>query len=397
MRILLANKFYYRRGGDCVYTINLQELLEANGHEVAIFAMQFPDNLPTKWQKYFPSEVSFSPRKPIKFFKAIFRPFFSFEVWWKFRKLINDFKPDVVHLNNIHTQLSPLIAKMAHDRGIKVVWTLHDYKLLCPRYDCLREGKSCELCVHGDQHKTIAYRCVKGSILASLVAWLEIKIWNRERLDSYVDTFICPSRFIREKMTQGGYEEKKLCVKYNFMNEEKTHGPDISRGNHYCFVGRLSKEKGIQTLLRVAAQLPYPLKVVGTGPLEPSLRAEFSAFPQIEFFGHCDWPRCREILAGAVCCVIPSEWYENNPLSLVESLMLGTPVLCADIGGLPEMASLSSQVSSFTSGDSADLEKQIRAIFQKPFLTKELDCDFFSGSTYWTALKSIYNTKEFAE
>ena len=139
MKILLANKFYYRRGGDCIYMLNLEKLLKAHGHEVAVFAMDYPENLDTPWKKYFPKNMSK--------LMAFTRPFGSHEVKSTFKKLLDDFKPDVVHLNNVHTQLSPVMAELAHQRGIKVVWTLHDYKLLCPRYDCLKNGNTiCETC-----------------------------------------------------------------------------------------------------------------------------------------------------------------------------------------------------------------------------------------------------------
>ena len=139
MRILLSNKFYYRRGGDCIYMLNLEQLLKAHGHEVAVFAMDYAENLDTPWKGYFPQAMGK--------LMALTRPFGSREVRAKFNRLLDDFKPDVVHLNNIHTQLSPVMAELAHARGIRVVWTLHDYKLLCPRYDCLKDGKDiCELC-----------------------------------------------------------------------------------------------------------------------------------------------------------------------------------------------------------------------------------------------------------
>lgn len=142
MKILLANKFYYRRGGDCVYVLNLEQLLRKHGHEVAVFAMDYPENIDTEWKRYFPKNMSK--------LMAFTRPFGSREVRGKFNRLLDVFRPDVVHLNNIHTQLSPVLAELAHKRGIKVVWTLHDYKLLCPRYDCLLSGDTiCEACFKG--------------------------------------------------------------------------------------------------------------------------------------------------------------------------------------------------------------------------------------------------------
>ena len=137
MRILLANKFYYRRGGDCIYTMNLEKLLKAKGHEVAVYAMQYPDNEPSEWSWYWPSNMPG--------LRAVVRPFGVPQVVRGFSRLIDDFCPDVVHLNNIHTELSPVIAEIAHSKGVRVVWTLHDYKSLCPSYSWMRDARPCDL------------------------------------------------------------------------------------------------------------------------------------------------------------------------------------------------------------------------------------------------------------
>ena len=145
MRLLLVNKFYYPRGGDCIYTINLESLLKKHGYETAIFAMDYHRNIETPWKKYFPSEVRFHMGP--KIIDSMLRPFGTKEVKEKYNAILDEFHPDVVHLNNIHSQLSPIVAELAHQRGINVVWTLHDYKLLCPRYDCMRnDGASCDDC-----------------------------------------------------------------------------------------------------------------------------------------------------------------------------------------------------------------------------------------------------------
>ena len=219
MRILLSNKFYYRRGGDCIYMLNLEQLLKAHGHDVAVFAMDYSENVETPWRKYFPRNMSK--------LMALTRPFGSREVRVKFNKLLDDFKPEVVHVNNIHTQLSPIIAELAHKRGIKVVWTLHDYKLLCPRYDCLRNGTEiCELCFSGDKTSCKLYRCMKGSRLASWVGCKEAMMWSRERLEACTDLFVCPSQFIAEKMAQGGFCKNKLKALCNFIDIEKCRKDD---------------------------------------------------------------------------------------------------------------------------------------------------------------------------
>lgn len=361
MRILLSNKFYYRRGGDCIYMLNLEQLLKAHGHEVAVFAMDYPENENTSWKKYFPQNMSK--------LMAFTRPFGSREVRNKFGKLLDDFRPDVVHLNNIHTQLSPVIAELAHGRGIRTVWTLHDYKLLCPRYDCLRGGKEiCELCFNGDKSPCKAYRCMKGSLLASFVGYKEAVTWNRKRLEECTDLFVCPSRFMAEKMAQGGFRKDKLKVLCNFIDVEKCRKDDYAKQDYYCYVGRLSHEKGVGTLVEAAARLPYKLKIIGGGPLSEELRIKSEELKgNVEFLGFRQWDDIKDIVGKAKFTVIPSEWYENNPLSVIEAECLGTPVLGARIGGIPELIDEDMNGMTFESGNADDLAGKIKAMYNADF------------------------------
>ena len=364
MRILLANKFYYRRGGDCIYMLNLEQLLNAHGHETAVFAMQYPDNLPTPWSKYFPSEIRFSPGPGMV--EAFLRPFGTREVKRKFNALLDDFKPDVVHLNNIHSQLSPIIAELAHKRGIKVVWTIHDYKLLCPRYDCLRNGTSiCEECFT-DKHKVLEYKCMKSSRTASFLAYREALKWNRRRLEDCSDLFVCPSQFMADKMAQGGFCKKKLHTLCNFIDVEKCKKSSYTeKEDYYCFIGRISHEKGVQTLIEAANQLPYRLKIIGGGPLEGKIKS--LANPDIEFMGFRQWEEIKEMAGRARFSVIPSEWYENNPLSVIEAQCLGTPVLGARIGGIPELIEEGVSGLCFESKNVEDLKDKIKDMFAASF------------------------------
>ena len=364
MRILLANKFYYRRGGDCIYMLNLEQLLNAHGHETAVFAMQYPDNLPTPWSKYFPSEIRFSPGPGMV--EAFLRPFGTREVKRKFNALLDDFKPDVVHLNNIHSQLSPIIAELAHKRGIKVVWTIHDYKLLCPRYDCLRNGTSiCEECFT-DKHKVLEYKCMKNSRTASFLAYREALKWNRRRLEDCSDLFVCPSQFMADKMAQGGFCKKKLHTLCNFIDVEKCKKSSYTeKEDYYCFIGRISHEKGVQTLIEAANQLPYRLKIIGGGPLEEKIKS--LANPNIEFMGFRQWEEIKEMAGRARFSVIPSEWYENNPLSVIEAQCLGTPVLGARIGGIPELIEEGVSGLCFESKNVEDLKDKIKDMFAASF------------------------------
>lgn len=392
MKILLANKFYYRRGGDCIYMLNLEKLLKAHGHEVAVFAMDYPENLDTPWKKYFPKNMSK--------LMAFTRPFGSHEVKSKFKKLLDDFKPDVVHLNNVHTQLSPVMAELAHQRGIKVVWTLHDYKLLCPRYDCLKNGNTiCETCFNGDKKACLDNKCMKGSKLASFIGYKEAVVWNRERLEACTDVFICPSQFMADKMVQGGFSKSKMQTLCNFIDVEKckfssTDGTDYTddvellpkKEDYYCFIGRLSHEKGAKTLIEAANQLPYKLVIIGGGPLMNELKAV--ANTNIEFVGFKQWDDIKQLVGKARFSVIPSEWYENNPLSVIEAQCLGTPVLGANIGGIPELTDY-----TFSSGNIADLKTKIEKMWNSELDYQQIASDAqhrYDAETYYDKLINIY-------
>lgn len=386
MKILLSNKFYYRRGGDCIYMLNLEQLLKRHGHEVAVFAMDYPENLTTSWSKYFPENMSK--------LMAFTRPFGSKEVKTKFNRLLNDFTPDVVHLNNIHTQLSPVMAELAHTRGIKVVWTLHDYKLLCSRYDCLRNGNLCELCFNGDKSYCKTYKCIKGLMLASLIGFREAVIWNRQRLEACTDVFVCPSRFMAEKMSQGGFDIKKLVTLCNFIDVEKCIKDEYNKDDFYCYVGRLSHEKGVNTLIEAAKKLPYKLMVIGGGPLSDELKVKVKDLKsKIEFVGYKQWDEIKILLGKARFMVIPSEWYENNPLSVIEAQCLGVPVLGANIGGIPELIDNGVTGMTFESRDVDNLAKMIEEMWKHAFDYKkiaQISQARYNSESYYQNIMKIY-------
>lgn len=385
MKILLSNKFYYRRGGDCIYMLNLEQLLISHGHDVAVFAMDYPENIETPWKQYFPQNMSK--------LMAFTRPFGSAEVKVKFNRLLDDFKPEVVHLNNIHTHLSPIIAELAHNRGIKVVWTLHDYKLLCPRYDCLRNGNDiCELCFNEDKSSCKTYKCMKDSSLASLIGYKEATTWNRKRLEKCTDVFICPSKFMAQKMIQGGFTSKKLIPLCNFIDIDKCKKDTYEKENYYCYVGRLSHEKGIKTLIKAAKKLPYKLVIIGGGPLSDELKNE-TTNANIEFVGYKQWDEIKEIVSKARFSVIPSEWYENNPLSIIEAQCLGTPVLGANIGGIPELIENGITGMIFTSRNVGELTQKIEDMWQHQFNYKEIATISqakYNSENYYREIMKIY-------
>lgn len=396
-RILIVNKFYYPRGGDCVCTINLEKLLKDRGHETAIYAMEYPENIESEWSGYFAKRVDFNG-SPGSLLKAAARTLGMGDIKKSFRRILTDFKPDVVHLNNIHSYLSPVLARLAKESGAKVVWTLHDYKLLCPSYSCIRDGKPCELCFT-NKREVIFKRCMKGSLAASIIGFAEAKMWNRKKLEQNVDTFICPSEFMKSKMVQGQFDSAKLVTLCNFIDPVKMEsimhraGKTSVRDNRiYSYIGRLSPEKGIGHLLEVASTLPFRLVIAGTGPLEDELKNKYGNCPNISFTGRLNAIEVANLVSSSHATIIPSRWYENNPLGVIESLCAGTPVVGAEIGGIPELINRDNGIT-YAWDNPGDME---HAITQA--MTREWDNDRiamesqsrFSADTYYRSLISIY-------
>lgn len=384
MRILLCNKFYYPRGGDCIYTLNLEQLLKRHGHQVAIFSMQYPENQVSPWNVYWPKNMSKAD--------VFTRPFGDAEVKNNFRRLLDDFHPDMVHLNNIHTQLSPIVAEIAHERGICVMWTLHDTKLVCPCYTCMRNGQWCEECFT-DKKAVIKHKCMMGGVPGAIIGYLEARKWNKERLQKCVDLFLPPSQFMMDTCVAGGYSPEKFRVLCNFIDVEKCNNPNFEKGDYYVYLGRVNEVKGMRTLCRAASQLPYNLIVIGGGELLSELKEQYKDNNNIEFVGQNNWDDFRPILEGARFMVLPAEWSENNPLTVIESQSLGTPVLGARIGGIPELIKEGVSGMTFRSGDVEDLKDKIQNMFAASFDYEALAKDAiacYSSEAYYKKLMDVY-------
>lgn len=394
-RVIIVTKFYYRRGGDCIYALNLERMLREHGHETAVFAMNYGENDESAWSGYWPEEVGFDGGLGAKL-KAVRRTLGFGDVKTRFARLLDEFRPDVVHLNNVHSYLSPVVAGMARRRGIRVVWTLHDYKLLCPAYACLRNGHPCELCFDS-KLPVLRTRCMKGSAAASAIALMEAWRWNRRRLQHDTDRFICPSVFMAEKMRQGHFATDKIEALSNFMAPEmiesyRSVDTTTAPRDYYCYIGRLSEEKGVTTLLKAASRLPYKLIVTGDGALSEKLRNEYGGNANIVFTGRVDAGRVRDIVSGARMSVMPSECYENNPLGIIESFCAGTPVVGAAIGGIPELVSADRGLT-FESGSVESLKQAIVRAWNHPWdndAIKSRALDEFSPERYYSRLTEIY-------
>ena len=238
----------------------------------------------------------------------------------------------------------------------------------------------------------LKFKCVKKSLLASVIAWGEAKIWNRRRLEKYVSSFVCPSDFLRKKMISGGYAPEKLHYLHNFIDDRAMEGYSCQpKGDHYCFVGRLSEEKGIRTLLQVARDFKKPLKIFGTGPLDYELREQYKEYSHIQFMGHCSWNDIKDSLASARCMVLPSEWYENNPLTILEAFSVGTAVIGARIGGIPEMISEEENGWLFEPRSTEGLLACLEDAYQKTMIPLRSSVENFLGEAYCNEIVKLYN------
>lgn len=384
--------------------ISTRRMLEEHGHQVKVFAMSHPDNLKIPDACDYAPQVDFSKGIQQKIAGAS-RIFGFGEVRKRFEKVIDDFKPDVVHLHNIHSYISPVVGEIAYKKGIRVVWTLHDYKLLCPAYLFRTpDGNNCEACIRG--HLRVApNRCMKGSLLQSLLGDLEARFWSHRRLLRHTDLFIAPSNFMRNKMMEGGYSPSKIVTICNFVDPYKLdlirkgnpNDPARKKENYFCYAGRLSEEKGVETMLKAALNAEVKLKVAGGGPLEASLRQKYGKFPNIEFLGLLSPQQVVELIEKAKAMVMPSEWHENNPLTVIEALCAGTPVIGAAIGGIPELLSPSNGIL-FTSGNAEELERilhdfDIRHSFDHEEIARQAQ-DKFNEDTHYVALMKAYGKTE---
>lgn len=396
MRILLVNKFYFPQGGADKHVLELEQLLISHGHQVAVFAMAHPRNQPSPYAKYFVSQVDFEHiRLNWQGLRTFGRMFYSFEAKRKITALIRDFRPDVVHFHNVYHQLSPSVIAAVRQAGIPSVMTLHDYALVSANYNLYAHGG---ICLHGCDSSPwdyVKYRCIKNSWLASLAAALET-IWIR-LMGFYrgtINTFISPSNFLRDFVRQYGYAKENIRVIPNFTTANVVASNTL--GEYFLYLGRLSSEKGVEQLL--AASGDYPLKIVGTGPLEKELRQRAAGLKgqSIEFLGFRHGDELQKLIANARAVIVPSVWYENCPLVIIEAFAAGRPVIAAAIGGIPELVTPGKNGLLYTHHQSSELKAAMRQLWEHPEQARVMgqnaknELARFQPGTYYHELNNIY-------
>lgn len=341
MKILMVNKFYYIKGGSETYYFELKRLLESKGHTVIDFSMQDEKNFVSPYSNYFVENVDYNNKEGIfSRIKAAADIIYSFESKRKFERLVNEVKPDCIHLHIFQHQISPSILDVIKKYHIPTIYTAHDLKMLCLNYKMMHHGKLCEQCRGGKYFYCVLNKCVKDSYLKSCVNVVEGYVHRWRHSYDAINVIITPSLFYKKIFEKFGINCNRVIHIPNFIDFNK-HEIEFSedRENYYLYYGRLSKEKGIMTLIKAVENLNVQLKIAGTGPLEEDVRQYVAdkKISNIMFLGFKTGKDLSNIVGNAKAIILPSEWYENGPYSAIEALQLGRPIIGADIGGIPEL------------------------------------------------------------
>lgn len=396
MKILMVNKFLYPNGGSETYIFKLGEQLQKKGHEVQYFGMEHAGRIVGNRLECYTSDMDFHAGGVGKLLYP-FRIIYSGEAKRKMRRVLEDFRPDVVHLNNINFQLTPSIIyavrafEKKRGKRIKIVYTAHDYQWVCPNH-MMRipaTGQICFACRGGDFKQCSKNRCIHDSRVKSLLGTIEAGFYAMRKTYGMVDVIICPSEFMKKQLDTDPLLAEKTVMMHNFIDKDtavagKTHGKKKKRrekaevfgtaadgdrptGDYVLYFGRYAEEKGTLTLLEACRALPeIPFVFAGTGPLE----GRVNQAPNVENRGFVAGEELRRLIAGARFSVYPSEWYENCPFSVMESQMYGTPVLASDLGGAPELVQPGRTGDLFRGGDAQELTEHIKELWEDPELCR---------------------------
>lgn len=410
MRVLMINKFLYPNGGSETYIFKLGAFLQEQGHEVQYFGMEHKDRCVGNRVNMYTDNMDFHGGGGLSKILYPIKTIYSREARRKIRLVLEDFKPDVCHINNFNYQLTPSIileiVKWRKDSGRKcrIVFTAHDYQLICPNHMLNNPvtHQNCEKCLGGHFTNCIRGRCIHGSTAKSAVGAMEAFFWNRYGVYRNIDAVICCSRFLKDKMDSNPVFAGKTTVLYNFTDHAEWKGFDelaggVQKKDYVLYFGRFSEEKGIGTLIKMCRELPEVSFVfAGTGPMEE----ELGGIPNINNVGFQSGDALEKLIREARFSVYPSEWYENCPFSVMESQMYGTPVLGSDIGGIPELIRTGTAAEGatgelFRSGDKEELKKKIRRLWEDRALTEAYagncrDVTFDTVEAYCGKLMKIY-------
>jgi glycosyltransferase involved in cell wall biosynthesis len=366
--LIAINNYYYDRGGSEAIFFAHNRMFEELGWNVVPFSMQHSGNHATPWSKYFIDDLEMHgdyslTQKLVRLPKVIY----SFEARRRLGELLGRVRPDIAHAHNIYHHISPSILGLLKGRGIPTVLTLHDLKIACPAYNMLAPDGICERCKGGKVYNVVRNRCIGGSAAMSLVVMMEAVV--HKLLGSYrrhVDCFVVPSRFYIDKFSEWGMPASLFRHVPNFVDVPR-YEPRYEPGEAFLYFGRVIRQKGVATLIRAVAGARKKLLIAGTGPELDEMRALAAGLnADVTFLGHLGGQQLRHVIGSCRAVVLPSEWYENAPVSLLEAYALGKPVIGARIGGIPELIRENETGVCFESGNVSSLQRALEDFDSRP-------------------------------
>lgn len=366
MKVLMINKFLHPNGGSETYMFKLGEYLQTQGHAVEYFGMEHKNRCVGNRVNAYTSNMDFHGGSKLAKLTYPLKTIYSTEARVQLRKVLDDFQPDVCHLNNFNYQLTPSIIleivkwRKQNGKKCKIVFTAHDYQLVCPNHMMNNPNtrQNCEKCAEGVFVNCLKGKCIHGSTAKSAVGMMEAYFWKLNGVYKYIDHIICCSEFLKTKMDKNLLFAKKTVALHNFIDQVEWKQTD--KKEYVLYFGRFSEEKGIGTLIDVCKSLPeISFVFAGTGPLE----AKINVIPNIKNVGFQKGENLEKLIREALFSIYPSEWYENCPFSVMESQMYGTPVLGARIGGIPELIEEGRTGELFASGNAEELKNKIEEIW----------------------------------
>ena len=365
MKILQIHNFYQIYGGEDSVVTSEKGMLESKGHKVVQYSRHNEE-----FKKY-------SLFQKITFF---FTALYSFRTARELDKLLDKEKFDIAHVHNVFPLISPSVYYCLKRHKVPVAQTIHNYRFLCPNGLFFIRGNICEKCKHGNTLPCIINRCYKNSFLLSML--YAFIMWSHKTVKTFrnnIDVFITLSRFTKNKLVSGGYPKDRIEIEGNFLFDSKgrtDYGHHI-RGEYVIYVGRLSEEKGLETLLKAyhkADTTDIDLKILGCGMLEGKLKqyVKRNNIEGVEFMGYVSGDEKLQLLRNARFSFVTSECYENFGLTILESFVVGTPVVASRIGGIAELVDDGKSGLLFEPGNVDDLAEKLVSLYKNPDLAMKM-------------------------
>lgn len=412
MRIALVNYRYFFSGGPERYLFNIKEILESKGHTVIPYSIKHVLNEHSDYEMDFLSpmgkgnEVYFKevPKFSISSMtKGFSRMVYSAEAKKSFRRFLIKYHPDIVYILYYQNKISCSIVDAAYEAGIPVVHRISDYSLMVPCSMMYNQKKRClcEKCLNGPHKSAIFERCIYNSAVYSAVKVLALQVQKWKHIRDKTSAYIFPSAFTMEKFIKAGFDREKLHFVPTFFNSSLLKQTEIAWGDYALYMGRIDPDKGIKTMIEAFIGTQYKLKIIGytsKGYLDELKDSLNGVSHHIEFLGRMDFEEMQKVLAGCLFTIIPSEWYDNLPNTLLESFAMKKCVVASNLGSLAENVVHEKTGLLFECKNCDDLRQKVKFLFQNREKAKEWGANaakliqtHFNAEIHYNSLMDIFN------